>query len=408
MFHLFERFGLELEYMIVNRDTLDILPASDVLIKLANNGCVQNEIERGDIHWSNELVLHVIELKTGAPAVSIDGLAGRFSDNIREINLLLATINGVLLPGPMHPLMDPVGDMHLWPYENSPIYTAFDRIFSCKGHGWSNLQSMHINLPFQGDAEFDRLHTAIRLLLPVIPGLSAGSPLADGVDTGFSDYRMEVYRTNSQKIPVITGNVIPDVVCSKHEYEENILKKIYKELKPFDPEGVLQEEWVNARGAIARFERDTIEIRIIDVQECPLADMAIAAAVTGVLQLLTEEKLSAVDAQKKPETGMLGELFREVIRHGERAVVNDRRYCDALGISGVNCTVNDVWSQLLAKLDSMRSGYLDPFRHELHHIVRHGTLATRIRKKLGAQFSRDEIRRVYRDLAECLSDNRMF
>ena len=43
------------------------------------------------------------------------------------------------------------------------IYDTFDRIFSCKGHGWANLQSMQINLPFRGDEEFARLHAAIRV-----------------------------------------------------------------------------------------------------------------------------------------------------------------------------------------------------------------------------------------------------
>ena len=61
---------------------------------------------------------------------------------------------------------------------------AFDRIFSCQGHGWANLQSMHINLPFADDAEFGRLHAAIRFLLPLLPGLTASSPVMDGAVTG--------------------------------------------------------------------------------------------------------------------------------------------------------------------------------------------------------------------------------
>jgi len=39
---------------------------------------------------------------------------------------------------------------------------------------------------------------------------------------------------------------------------------------------VLQNEWLNSRGAIARFERDTIEIRVLDSQETPAAELAIA------------------------------------------------------------------------------------------------------------------------------------
>ena len=44
-------------------------------------------------------------------------------------------------------------------------------------------------------------------------------------------------------------------------YERDILQRIYSDLEPLDPEGVLRHEWVNARGAIARFDRGTVEIR---------------------------------------------------------------------------------------------------------------------------------------------------
>ena len=52
---------------------------------------------------------------------------------------------------------------------------------------------------------------------------------------------------------------------------------------------VPRDEWLNARGAIARFGRGTIEIRVLDVQECPQADLAICAAVVEVLQALVAE-----------------------------------------------------------------------------------------------------------------------
>ena len=56
---LFEAYGVELEYMIVAKDSLDVLPACDRLIE-AECGKIESEIERGRIAWSNELVLHVV------------------------------------------------------------------------------------------------------------------------------------------------------------------------------------------------------------------------------------------------------------------------------------------------------------------------------------------------------------
>ncbi len=297
MYHLFEKFGIELEYMIVNKD-LRVFPITDKIIESAN-GAVENEIRRGELSWSNELVLHVIEIKTGSPVSSLNGLAQKFHESVKDINRIAEKFGGVLVGGPMHPFMDPYNEMYLWPHGYNSIYESFNRIFSCKGHGWSNLQSMHINLPFANDEEFGRLHAAIRFLLPLIPALSAGSPIVDGKVSGFLDTRMEVYRTNSSLIPSITGEVIPEPVYSISEYHEKILQKIYDDLAKYDTDSVLQHEWVNARGAIARFERNTIEIRVIDTQETPFADIAIAAVITGVLKQLVFQKFCSYESQKQ-------------------------------------------------------------------------------------------------------------
>ena len=71
---------------------------------------------------------------------------------------------------------------------------------------------MHINLPFADDAEFTRLHAAIRAVLPIIPALSAASPFEQGSATGWMDTRLRYYRDNQREIPEISGQVIPEAV----------------------------------------------------------------------------------------------------------------------------------------------------------------------------------------------------
>ena len=150
---LFEGFGLELEYMIVRRAGLDVYPVCDQVLA-AEAGSVTNEVEHADINWSNELVLHVVELKTSGPAPALAGLAAAFQRHLGRVLARLAPLDGRLMPTACHPWMDPVAEMRLWPHDYHPIYRAFNRIFDCRGHGWANLQSLHINLPFQGDDEF--------------------------------------------------------------------------------------------------------------------------------------------------------------------------------------------------------------------------------------------------------------
>jgi len=407
VYHIFEKYGIELEYMIVNRDTLRVLPVTDKVIEKAS-GSIQNEIEQGEVSWSNELVLHVIELKTSEPVSSLHGVAELFHKNVLHINSILDSYNGLLLPGPMHPFMDPNLEMHLWPHDYNPIYEAFNRIFCCKGHGWANLQSMHINLPFANDEEFGRLHAAIRLILPVIPALSAGSPLADGKYTGFMDTRMEVYRTNSSLIPSITADVIPEPVFSPSEYQEQVLEPIYHDLNPFDPEKVLQDEWVNARGAIARFGRNTIEIRVIDVQETPFIDIAIAAAVIGVIRMIADEKFCPIGKQKKFQTLPLKEIFLRVIKNGEHAVIDDNHYLEAMGFDQPVCTAKDLWKHLIRQLQQYDSNWILPFLPSLNILLNEGTLSTRILHALGNEPTAEQITRVYRELSRCLSTGQPF
>ena len=250
-FGLLERFGVEPEYMIVDAESLAIRPEADRLI-YGVSGSYEGDVSRGALEWSNELALHVIELKTGRPVAKLTGLSDGFHGEVRHINSLLGTSGMRLLPTAMHPWMNPLRESRLWPHGCGDIYAAFDRIFGCSGHGWTNLQSAHLNLSFRTPAEFRRLHTAIRLVLPLLPALAASSPFLEGRRSGWLDTRLEMYRHNCRRIRSITDRVVPDVMQSPADYRKRILQRIYRDLKPHDPTGILQEEWANARGAIAR------------------------------------------------------------------------------------------------------------------------------------------------------------
>lgn len=403
--HLFERFGVELEYMIVDRETLDVRPASDELIR-AVAGRYQGDIDFDDLSWSNELVLHVIELKTARPAVSLAGLAEAFQRHVQRIDGLLAPLNARLMPTAMHPWMDPLTQTRLWPHEYSAVYEAFDRIFDCRGHGWANLQCVHLNLPFAGDDEFARLHAAIRLVLPILPALAASSPLADGRLSGLLDTRLEVYRHNARRVPSVAGQVIPEPVFTLRAYREQILERIYADIAPLDPDGVLQHEWLNARGAIARFDRNTIEIRLLDIQECPRADLAILALLERTLRALVDGRFAPLAAQQDWEVGPLAAILRETIREAEQALICDGAYLRLFGLQErESCTAGELWRHLFGQF----AGELaEEFCEPLEVISRHGTLARRILRALGSAPDRSVQQHVYGRLCECLAQGRMF
>ncbi len=404
---LFDAVGIELEYMIVDRRTLDVRPACDELFRRvtgAEVSDVEPDGEHGVIAWSNELVMHVVELKTQRPAQSLDGLLDPFQEHVRRINALLEPLDCRLLPTGMHPWMDPYLETRIWPHEHGDIYRTYDRIFDCRGHGWSNLQSTHINLPFADDVQFGRLHAAVRLVLPLLPALAASSPVVDGRLAARADHRMQVYCHNADRVPLMAGRIVPEPAYTRAAYEQQVLLPLYDALRPLDPGGILHHEFANARGAIARFDRGAIEIRVLDIQECPLADLAIAGLVIEVIRALVEERWTSFARQAAADTEALHGVLLGTIRDGERARVSATDLLEAFGWGGPGMTAGDIWRALLEQVLPVDA----PWCSALDRMVSAGTLATRITRALGPDPTRDAMRGVYAELADCLQEGRLF
>ncbi|WP_159022823.1 glutamate-cysteine ligase family protein [Formosa sp. L2A11] len=402
-YHLFDVYGIELEYMLVNQSDLKIVPIVDALLT-KKHGKLTSDISNGKIAWSNELVAHVIELKTNGPTKDLNGLATLFHKNIIEINALLKPLQAELLPSAAHPFMNPKTETQLWKHSYSEVYELYNRIFNCKNHGWSNVQSVHINLPFFDDKEFEVLHAAIRIILPLIPGLSASSPILEGKKTSFKDTRLEYYKTNQKEIPEMTGCVIPERVFTKQEYYTTIFEPIKKAIKPFDTHNILDHHFLNSRGAIARFDRNAIEIRLVDIQECPKADIAICALIIETLKILVSNKLSTLAEQKRWTEEDLFCILNNAIKHGETAVIKNLDYLKVFNIENAT-SIKNVWKHLyaLAKPNIDTSHY-----NTIETILKEGTLATRIEHALGKNTSETNILRVYKSLANALENNILF
>jgi carboxylate-amine ligase len=399
---LFEGYGIELEYMIVRRDTLDILPVSDEVIRAAR-GRYANEAVSDGMGWSNEFVLHVIEMRNLEPAGSLGGLAGLYQAEVGRINKILGPMGGVLMPTSMHPWMAPARETRLWRRRYRRIYETYDRIFNCSSHGWANIQSAQMNMSFSGDEEFDRLHTAIRLVLPLVPALSASSPIFEGGANGTMDNRIFFYRKNQAKVPSISGSTVPELVRTMAEYRQRILERMYADIAPHDTEGVLRHEWLNSRGAIPRFERSAIEIRLPDIQECPLSDMAVLWALAGAVRALVEERWISLEEQSAGETEPLVAILEETARRGEGAVITSEPFLRAFGLPGGRARAGDVWRHLIEAEKGGRE-----FRGALEVILNDGTLSRRILKAVGGNPERERLREVYGLLCGCLSEGKMF
>ena len=441
-----------MEFMIVDRDTLNVLPRADVPLGKDKDGNQLSDIEYDDIGLSNELVSHVLEFKCAHPKSTFDGLGKRFFHEIRRANKKLEKINAMLLPSACHPFMNPA-EMKLWPYDCLDIYQTYDRIFNCKGHGWANLQSTHLNLSFDGDDEFGELHAAIRLLLPLIPAIAASSPYLDGKYTGYRDARINVYRHNQDKVPEITGQVIPEQAYSYDEYNKMIFDKVKKAIAPYDTEHLLNHFFLNSRGAIARFDRGAIEIRLVDIQECPNADIAIAELEIATLKAIVNGKFAASRsgnaagssnaagiseaANSVPhtlkeyreflrnfDTTRLAELLNKTVKDAEKASIDWAEYLSVFGIdfataptattpvatspavTSVNAvTAGDLWKHIYSVV---KNDLTEVSQNVMEKMLERGTLSSALYKVLGDSPTHEAFVTEYKKLADCLAHNRLY
>lgn len=420
--HLFDAFGIELEYMLVDAETLEVSPRADEVLRAMRKSVDKTDagdgdsipptdVEQGDVTWSNELARHVLELKTTDPAQRLSRTVGDFEKTLRSTNQMIAEQGLRLLPTAMHPWMNPVVQTQLWPHQYAEIYQTYDRIFNCRSHGWANVQSVHLNLPFSGDEEFAPLHAAVRLLLPILPALAASSPIVDGVATGLHDTRLRYYADHCHVIPSLMGSVIPESVYDQASYEATIFAPIRRDTLPHDPSGIMDHEFMNARGAIARFDRGSIEIRVMDVQEHPGADLAICGLVICIAKLLVSQAWTSLEEQKQSPTESLRRLMDQVLVDGERTVIDDVEFLRHFAIKDSKITAKDLWRRLIESACSF-DGTLDAVSAPLDVIQKYGTLSTRILNSLdtkpGEPIPHEALRDVYEELANCLGRQEPF
>jgi gamma-glutamyl:cysteine ligase YbdK (ATP-grasp superfamily) len=403
-FPLFSVLGLEIEYMLVDKETLAVQPKSDVILNVLAGQQV-NEVTLGEIAASNELVMHVIELKNNGPRPSSHLVAQDFQQTIELLQPVLNQHHLQLLPSGAHPWMNPILETERWPHGDKTIYKQFDAIFNCQGHGWANLQIMHVNLPFATDLEFCQLHNTIRLLLPLLPALAASTPILDGQKTGRLSSRLYFYGNNQKIIPSISGDVIPDFIRSEKEYRHKILEPMFSDIRPLDPGGILQHEWLNSRGAIPKFNYGAIEIRILDSQECVNADVAIAHLIEAILKDWYESG-SNFFQENICSTAQLKIIYDQAIIDGLDVLITDQAVLNQwLLPSTAPLTIREVWQILIQRVTHRLT---KETRLQLDTILQHGNLSERILRACQNDFSRTTLKHVYQQLGDCLLKNQQF
>ena len=393
--------GVESEYMLVDCDSLAPAAIADKVLDVIGGKGV-SEVAVGDVRISNESTLHQIEVKTNGPAVSLARYVDAFNEAVASLNTVARGFNCRLLPSAMHPFLKPE-EVRFWHEDGaSDLYSALGSLFNRRSHGWANIQSTHINFPYADEQEFRLLHSCIRVIIPLIPALCASSPVVEGVLTGYEDSRLNFYRGRRAEFKTLCPNMVPEVVRSTNEYQDLILAPAYAEVGARCPSGILNQPWINDRGAIGRIDRGTIEIRILDSQECPLSDLATVSLVRAAVVLLSRrvplEVLEALDCSS------LEPVFKRCVELGGAAEVSESDYVRALGINGAaGATANDLWRMLFDRVAAEE--LLDcGFEKAFNVLLNSGTLA----KRISSGVRKSDVLSVYRELASLLAEGGLY
>lgn len=400
--------GIELEYAVVDRDLNAASLVEPALALLA--GRPTSEVTLGVVGLTNEITDHVLELRTEDPLVSLVETERVLLEGVRRLGALLAgRFRGArLLPAAMHPWLEPA-KAKLWRRSNRKIYGTYERLFDTATHGWRNVQACHVNLPLGSEEEAVALMNAAALLVPYLPALAASSPLVEGELGPAVDNRVSHLLTHQVKIPESQGELVPEFTTSLKAYRRDVLGVMYQAVDRLPDAGPIRREYLNARGAVFKFSRESLEVRIVDMQECVHADVALAAFVRWALADLSRQLLAGELAL--PDHALLVADLHATAERGSAARVHapflDLAERDAEGQAPVQAAL----AALLAGARRCASPAEVPYLDLVERIRAAGSLSERIAAAL-RPYEADEdafteaARRLYIELADCLLDNR--
>jgi len=396
MYGTLEVLGPEHEFSIVD-EKLTPLPIVDKIIREVH-GRIVNCAPLGACSFGKELQAHVAEFKANKPFASPKVFDETMQSTVETIlGILDKRCNGRLLGCGMHPLLR-LRDAKVWSHRDRGIYAALDRIFNLNQHGWLNIQSFQLNLPYRNGSDAVQLYNAIANILPYLPAVAASSPICESRVSNYLDNRLHFYLRNQSEVPSITGSFIPEYVDSLEEYEKTTVQQYSNDLTKLNaPRILLNKEWLNSRGAVIRQDRRAIEIRILDEQECIKSDVALSCLIRATLRgILADPEYQYLDH------AVLLADFHRVMRKGLRAEVQHPRGKTAKEV--LRCILQIA----LRNATNEERDYLPMINTRIEH----GNLSDLILRKVVEKAQKTELEEailaIYSKMANCLEKNQPY
>jgi carboxylate-amine ligase len=377
-------------------DNLKVLSISDQVIQ-KYAGKIVNFVELPKFTFGKELQKHVLEVKANSPFRS----PCTFEETMQEaiatlLNFLEKNYRAHLLGTGMHPLLQ-LEQTRVWHHRHRRIYQEYDKIFNINQHGWLNIQSFHLNLPYQRETLGIQIHNLLAEFCAYLPAISASSPVYEGKIGENIDNRLQFYKMAQQNVSSVTGDVIPDESSTFNQYRNDVIGRFSTDLaKAGATKTLLLKEWVNSRGVIFRFDRSALEIRVMDEQECIKSDVALSCFIRAALR-----GLLATQAKTSPHKLLVND-FNEVIAKG----------LDAKVASPKGGTAREVCKKYLSLATEYAEEDEKKYLCIIEKRIKKGSLSMLIRERILNKAKKTDlteaITSVYTTIAKCLANNQPY
>jgi len=396
MYGALQVLGPEHEFSIVD-EKLTPLPIVDKIIKDVY-GRVVNCVRLREFSFGKELQAHVAEFKANTPFSSPEAFEEIMQKAVETIlGPIEKRYKARLLGLGMHPFLR-LDEARVWWHRDRQIYEALSKIFNLNQHGWLNIQSFQLNLPYKNEREAVRLYNTITNILPYLPAVAASSPIYESKIGDYVDNRLHFYLNNQREVPSITGDIIPEYVSSFEKYERATVKRYSKDLANLNaPRFLLNKEWLNSRGAVIRSDRKAIEIRVLDEQECVKSDVALSCFIRAALRGILADESYPYQSHE-----VLVENLNHVVRQGLHGQVQHpegetaREVCHhLLEIASKNATTEE-------------REYLSIVRQRIEGGSLSETILREVDKRVQKTDLEEAIFDVYSELAYCLEKNKVY
>ncbi len=293
---------------------MKLLSISSQIIK-ACAGQIVDVVYLQKFAFGKEAALHQIEIKTVEPFKSPEKFEETMHDSVLTIlELLRAKFNAQLLGTGMHPTLQ-LEDTTIWPHTCQDIYNEYGKLFNLKSHGWRNIQSFQLNLPYYNEPWAIAIYNSLAHLCSYLPAISASSPIIESELSPNIDSRLYHYKMKTKEIPSIAGDIIPRRIFSFNQLRNDVFDKYSMDLAEAGAtEKIRQSEWMDQRGIIIKPSRSAIEVRVMDEQECIKSDVALSCFIRSAVRGL-------IDINCHPSHNVLVNDYNSIVANGLAAKV---------------------------------------------------------------------------------------